>query len=328
MVGIRRREVFGVLGGAAMCVPLGVRAQRSSPIVGFLTGGKLGSYDNRVIAFRNGLKEEGFVENQNVTFEFRWADGHYEQLPSLAASLLGSGVSVIVTLGDTPSAKAAKAATATVPIIIAMGSDPIKNEVVSNLNRPESNVTGVTFFNSTLQPKRLEILRELVPNATAIAMIANPNNPNTVGDMEDMQVAARAIEVQFLFIPVDSDHDLERMFAKLPQQAGALMIQGEPFFNSRVAQLVALAARYALPTSYSDREFVAAGGLMSYGPDRNEMLRHAGSYVGKILKGATPRTLPVLQPSRFELVINLRTAKALGLTVPVIMQMTADEAIE
>jgi putative ABC transport system substrate-binding protein len=324
---LKRREFIPLVVGAA-ALPLAARAQSSMRMVGFLSGGSRGTYGNRIIPFSKGLKEGGFVEKQNVAFEFRWADGRYDQLPALAASLVHQGVSVIVTLGDTPSAKAAKAATTTVPVVVAVGSDPIKNGLVQNLNRPQGNVTGVTFFNSALQPKRMEALRELLPYATAIAMIVNPNNPNTESDMSDMQSAAHAIGVQFVAIPVNTDHDLEITFAKLSQQAGALMVQGEPFFVARLSQLVALAARHAIPASYSDREFVTAGGLMSYGPDRNEMFHQAGIYVGKLLNGAKSSDLPVLQPTKFEFVINLKTAKALGLTVPDKLLALTDEVIE
>jgi len=325
---IGRREFMTLLCSATFAMPLMARAQSSLPTVGFLTGGKQGSYADRIIAFGNGLSESGFVEGRNVAFQYRWADGHYDQLPALAASLVQQRVSVIVALGDTSSAKAAKAVTKTVPIIVAVGSDPIKNGLVANLRRPEGNVTGVTFFNSTLQPKRMEALRALIPSTTAIAMIVNPHNPNTESDMTDMQAAARTVGVQFRAIPIDSDRDLEITFEKLPREAGALMVQGEPFFVSRISQLVALAIRHALPTSYPDREFVVAGGLMSYGTDRNEMLRQAGVYVGRLLRGAKPSELPVMQPVKFELVINLKTAKALGLAVSDKLLALADEVIE
>jgi putative tryptophan/tyrosine transport system substrate-binding protein len=250
-------------------------------------------------------------------------------LPALAADLIQSKVAVIVTVGGTLPALEAKRQTTTIPIVVAMGSDPVKNGLVASLNRPGNNVTGVTLFNNELEAKRIELLRELVPRAKAIAVLSNPTNPNSAPSIADMQLASSRLGIRLFSLPVDRDEKLEAAFAAANKDgADALLVQGEPFFNARQKEIVSLAARYRLPTSYSQRPFVQAGGLMSYGTDRVEAHRQVGAYVARILNGEVPADLPFLQPSKIEFVINLKTAKALGLDVPLNLHAFADEVIE
>jgi putative ABC transport system substrate-binding protein len=280
-----------------------------------------------VTAFRQGLKEVGFVEGQNVAIEYRFAENQRDRLPALAAELIRRPVVVIV--GNTPSALAAKALTTTVPIVVTTGSDPVRDGLVASLNRPGGNVTGVSFLATMMGSKRLDLLRQLVPTATTIAYLVNPNSPNTEADRREVQAAAQALGQQLLVIDVSSERDIETAFATLVQRgAGALQVGVGAFLNSHRDRIVALAAQHPIPAIYSLREFAAAGGLMSYGTNIMDGYRQAGIYTGRILKGEKPADLPVIQPTKFELVLNLKTAKALGIEIPDKLVALADEVIE
>jgi putative tryptophan/tyrosine transport system substrate-binding protein len=314
--GIRRREFFILLGGAAAAWPLAAWAQQPAmPVVGFLRDTSLAEAVHPVTAFRQGLKEAGFVEGQNVAIEYRFAENHPDRLPALAAELIRRPVVVIV--GNTPSALAAKAVTTTVPIVVTTGSDPVRDGLVASFNRPGGNVRGVSFLATMTGSKRLDLLRQLVPTATTIAYLVNPNSPNTEADRREVQVAAQAVGQELLVLDVSSERDIETAFATSVQRgAGALQAGVGAFLNSHRERIVALAARHAIPAIYNLREFAAAGGLMSYGTSIMDGYRQAGIYTGRILKGEKPADLPIIQPTKFELVINLKTAKALGLEIP------------
>ena len=295
-------------------------------MIGFLRSTALAPFQNLVPAFGQGLKEAGFVDGQNVAIEYRYAENQRDRLPALVAELIRLPVAVIVV--NSGAAAAAKAATATVPIVFAGGADPVKNGLVASLNRPGGNVTGVSWLGTELGAKRLELLHQLVPKTTTIAMLANPS-PLTEAERKDVQAAAQAIGLQLIIIDVSSDRDIETAFATFVQRgAGALYVGGGASLTSKRESIVALAARHAIPAMYVVREAVVAGGLMSYGPSQGDAYRQAGIYTGRILKGEKPADLPVMQSVKFDFVINLKTAKALGLEVPMIMQMTADEVIE
>jgi putative tryptophan/tyrosine transport system substrate-binding protein len=327
---IRRRGFIFTLGGAAATWPLAAGAQQAAmPVIGFLSSRSRNESASAVAAFRQGLIEAGHVEGQNVDIAFRWAEGQYDRLPALAADLAGRQVAVIFATGGNPPAFAAKAATATIPVVFLIGSDPVKFGLVASLSHPGSNVTGVTLFTSLLVAKRMELLRELVPTATTTAFLVNSNNSNAEPDTRVAQTAARSLGQQLVVLSAGTENDIDAAFATLVQQrANALLVNTDAFFLARRNQFVALEGRHAIPTIHDLREFTAAGGLVSYGTNLADAYRQAGTYVGRILKGERPAHLPVLQPTKFDLVINLKTAKALGLEVPATLLARADEVIE
>jgi ABC-type uncharacterized transport system substrate-binding protein len=326
---MRRREFITVLGGAAAAWPLAARAQQAGiPIVGFLNSTSLEGYAPLVAAFRHGLKEAGFVEGQNVTIEYRWAEGLYDRLPALAADLVQRKVAVIAAT-STPAALAAKAATSTVPIVFTTGGDPIKLGLVASLNRPGGNVTGVSSMLSEIASKRLGLLREFVPATTIIANLVNPGFQGTEGQLADMEAAARGNGLQLIALRASSEGEIDAAFAALVQRGGgALLVAADPFLLSRRNQIIELAARGAIPVLYPVRDYALAGGLMSYGTDFTDSYRQCGIYAGRIIKGEKPADLPVQRSTKFEFVINLKAAKVLGLSVPNSMQLLADELIE
>jgi len=329
-VGLGRREFITLLGGAAAVAPLAARAQQPTmPIVGFLNSASPTPFAHLVAAFRKGLGEAGFVEGRNVAIEFRWAEGHYDRLPAFADELVRRPVSVLVTTGGDPVIRAAMAATRTIPIVFAIGSDPVALGYVASLNRPGGNVTGVMQLTAMLGAKRLGVLRELVPGADKIAVLVNPNFPASRSLLKDAEEAAARIGVPLVVQNAGSESEFEPAFGQLvAARAGALMVGADPFFNSRRNQIVALAARHKVPAIYEFREFAAAGGLMSYGTSLSDSYQQVGSYAGRILKGAKPAELPIFQTSRFEFVINLKVAKELGIGIPPGLSAQADEVIE
>jgi putative ABC transport system substrate-binding protein len=327
---MRRRDFISMLGGAAAALPLAARAQQAAmPVVGFLSARSAGAFAPLLPAFHQGLKEAGYTEGQDVAIDYRFAEGQYNRLPALAADLVRRQVAVIAAISGTPAALAAKAATTVIPIVFANGGDPLTSDLVASLNRPGGNITGVTFLTTTIVAKRLEMLRALVPTAILIAFLVNPNNPIAEAETKSAEGGGRTLGLQMHVLNASTENEIDTAFAILVQQrADALLVAADPLFIDRKEQLVALAARHALPAIYFDREFPALGGLMAYGTDYAASYRQAGIYTGRILKGEKPADLPVMQPTKFELIINLKTAKALALTVPLTLQVAADEVIE
>jgi putative tryptophan/tyrosine transport system substrate-binding protein len=322
---MRRREFITLIGGAAAAWPIAARAQQ--PTIGFIGFGSPRTDADYVTAFRQGIKETGFVEGQNVAIEYRWPDGQYDRLPELAADLVHRQVTVIAAPSGSPGALAAKAATTTIPIVFVVGSDPVKMGLVASLNRPGGNLTGVTSLDADLAPKRLELLRELTPTATIIAFLVNPTSPVTENLVKDLQAAARTLGLELHVLQASTEPDFATVFATLGP-AEALVIAPDSFFISRSDQLAALTVRHAVPAITQYRAFVAAGGLISYGGSLTDAYRQAGIYTGRILKGEKPADLPVVQSTKVELIMNLKTARALGITVPLSLLGRADEVIE
>jgi putative tryptophan/tyrosine transport system substrate-binding protein len=327
---MRRRDFITFLAGGMTTWPFAARAQQKAmPVIGYLGSTSPGPAASNVAALHQGLSETGYVAGQNVAIEYRWAENHADRLPAMAADLVGRKIDLIVASGSLLTALAAKNATSTIPIIFPALSDPVAAGLVASLARPGGNLTGFSPFQFELMPKRLELLGELVPQARVIALLVNPNDPRVESLIIDMQEAARTKGVQLPILKASTESELDAAFATLVQlQAGALIVFPDPFFISQREQLLALASRYAVPAIYAWRELAAAGGLISYGASIAALYHQAGIYAGKILKGANPADLPVQQPTKFELVINLKTAKALGLTVPQSILARADEVIE
>jgi putative ABC transport system substrate-binding protein len=328
---MERRKFVTLLGGASVAWPFAARAQQPAmPVIGFLGIGSPDKDANRVRAFRQGLSEVGYVQGQNLAIEFRWAEGYSDGLPALAADLVRRKVMAIFTTGGLPPALAAKAATTTIPIVFVIGGDPVRLGLVASLNQPGGNLTGVTTMGTEIGPKRLELLHQLVPTATEVALLVNPSSPTLAeSQSQDHQAAARSLGLKLQVVHASNDRELDVVFETLGNlRAGALVIGGDGFFNNRIEQIAAMTLRYTIPAIYQYREFAAAGGLLSYGGSLTDMYRLAGVYTGRILKGEKPADLPVQQSTKVELIINLKTAKALGIDVPPTLLVRADEVIE
>jgi len=326
---IRRREFVVTVGGAAAW-PFMARAQRPGiPVIGILASVSPTPYAPYIAAIKEGLRQTGYVESGNVEIEYRWAEGEYGRLPQQAAELVKRGVAVIILVGGGPAVAAAKAATATIPIVFVMGDDPVKSGAAGALNHPGGNVTGVSLLTVALEAKRLQLLHELVPNVAVVAVIVNPNNPQAHAELAELQAAASTLGLQLEVFKASSPSEIDSAFVNLVQRrAGALHMAADAFFNTRKEQFVVLTARHALPTIFHLRQFTVAGGLMSYGPDLADAYRQGGTYAGRILKGEKPAEMPVQQAVKIELVINLQTARSLGLTIPLPLLGRADEVIE
>jgi len=327
---MRRREFLALTCGGAFTWPLSAHAQSAGvPVVGMLNGQSAATFSHLAAAFRKGLQDNGFVDGQNVLIEYRWAEGHDERLPAMAVDLVNRQVAVLFSGGSIWSTITAKAATSTIPIVFVTGDDPIKLGYVPSLNRPGGNVTGVSFLVTHLVAKRVELASNLVPSGATIGFLGRPSEPRYAAEKKESEAAAAALGLQLLYFNVVSERDFEAAIsAAARQRVGALVVNSDPFFNSHRDHIIALAARYAVPAVYELREFVTAGGLISYGTSIGGAYRQAGAYVGRILKGAKPGDLPVVQSDRFELVVNLKTAKALGLAIPQSVLVAADEVIE
>jgi putative ABC transport system substrate-binding protein len=326
---MQRREFITLVGGAAAAWPLPAPAQQPIPIVGFVHAGEARPNASYAAAFSQGLKDAGQVEGQTVSVEYRWADGHLERIPALVVELVRRPVAVLLTGGGDVPTLVAKGATTTIPIVFVIGDDPVANGLVASLNRPGGNVTGATIIASELGPKRVEMTLELLPNVSAVAILLNPNNPQSAIDSDITREALRARHKEVHVLNASNGEEIDASFKTLSElKIGALLLIPDPFFQSSRTQIIALAARYSVPTVYYTSTYAASGGLVSYGASFAEMYRQMGSYVGKILKGAKPADLPVLQPTRFELIINLKTARTLGLNVPASLLSRADEVIE
>jgi putative tryptophan/tyrosine transport system substrate-binding protein len=327
---MRRREFITLIGGAAVAWPCVPRAQQPAmPVVGFLHSASADTFREQLDAFRQGLRDGGYVEGENVAIEFRWAEGRFDRLPAMAADLVRQNVSVIAALGGNSSNLAAKASTDTIPVVFVSGSDPVKLGLVTSLSRPGGNITGISFFVADVVAKQLGLLRELVPGATTVALLLNPKSPEAQRQQPQAREAARALGLELRIHDASTSSEIDQAFATMVQDGdGALIIGADPFFGSRVRQIVGLATRHRIPAMYYRSEYAAAGGLISYGTSITEAYRQAARYVTRVLKGAKPSELPVLQPTKFELVINLRTAKVLGLAIPSGVLAIADEVIE
>ena len=327
---MKRREFITLLGGAAVVWPFIARAQQPAmPVIGFLSSLSQFESSNLVTGFHRGLAESGFVEAQNIVIDYRWADGRYDRLPAMAADLISRRMVLLVSTGGQPTLVAAKAATTTIPIVFATGVDPVESGIIASFNRPGGNLTGVYVLTIGLESKRFGLLQEFVPASAVIAVLVNPSNPNIESQLKDVHDAARAVARLIHVVHATGERDLEAAFATIAQlKPGALLVGADPALSLQRDQIVGLAARYAIPAMYQWREFADAGGLMSYGSNLADAYRQVGIYVGRILKGAKPADLPVVQPTKFELVINLKTAKALGLTIPSGVLAIADEVIE
>jgi putative tryptophan/tyrosine transport system substrate-binding protein len=326
---MNRRDFITLLGGAAAW-PIVARAQQPAvPVIGILASVSPAPYASYIAAVKEGLRQTGYVEGRNVAIEYRWAEGQYDRLPQQAIELVDRGIAVIVLVGGGPTTAAAKAATATIPIVFVTGEDPVKSGAVASLNRPGGNATGVSLLTVAMEAKRLQLLHELMPNAAVVAIIVNPNNPQADEQLQELQAAARTLGVQVEAFKAGSPSEIDAAFAKLVERrASALHIAADAFFNTRREQFVVLSARHALPAIFHFREFAAAGGLMSYGPSLTDAYRQEGIYAGRILKGEKPAEMPVQQAVKIELVINMQTARALGLTVPLPLLGRADEVID
>lgn len=325
---MKRREFLGLAGGA-MAWPVLARAQQAMPVVGFLSARSPDESASLVAAFRRGLADSGIIENQNATIEYRWALGDYDRLPAMAADLAGTPVNVLASVGGEASVRAAMAATKSIPVVGIFADDPVASGLTASVNRPGGNTTGVFNFNPALEPKRLGLLHELVPQATTIGVLVNPNYPPAASQLKGAEEAARSMDLQIFAMRASKDTEIEAAFeAAREKDVRTIAVTSDPYFNTRSEKLVALAARYALPTIYPFREHAVAGGLMSYGVNIGEMYRQVGVYAGRILKGAQPSDLPIVQPIKFDFVINLKTAKALGIKFPDKLISLADEVIE